>query len=1446
MKDKGFLTWFVVISLLLETVWMVSWPVNAGIPPTPPQTNPLLNGSSGEWTLAFGGAGNEQLYALDKTIDGGSVVAGSSDSFTPGNTDAWIIKRDAWGTALWQETLSLNDHTVATTIVATSDGSYLVAGYAYSNQIIDWDAWAVKLNDDGNIAWQYRFSGSGVDNPTAIQETSDGGAIVAGWTSSFGAGDADLWLLKLNSDGTVAWESTVGGAADDYANAVRQTSDGGYLAAGYTYSFGSGEADAWVLKLDSNGIVIWQKSYGDAGFEFANDIQATGDGGYVLVGAIFPSLETEDSEGWIVKLDNSGAVVWQKGVGGGSSDGFQAVQETASGHYLIGGWTASFGGGGNDLWLLDFDGSGGGVWQKTYGQGAEERGQALALTDDGGILAAGDTRSLGAGGSDYWLLKLDGQGVIAACAIGVESNAVVYDTAVAAVNTNGVAQTPSANVSLATAVVQATEAAGISLCRVWSLTTIYALAGDNDPSNLTNLADYFQPMMDNFISATAGKPGLVVIFLADLDGQGDTVIHVIQDGLDTPIDGLPDDAGILNLDRDEYNMASGADLGAFLLWAQNNYPAHKTLFSFIGHGSFLVPNVDNDDIIHLFPDYFAPRRPYTIEVDPGFTDVHPVGFITPHTVGEALSMGTQDGTNPIDILDLTHCFAASVEEFYETANAGGASPYADIIIGSPNYTYSSPDMAAQSLMNLDPDADAATIANVIIAAYDAVLNQADLSDGDDDVEHPRLIVAVDSSQLAAFKDEMDGMSLAMLSAFDNDPAGTKDALLAAYLGAGSYYDTTFCAPDWTLATPDALVDVGAFLQSVAGTFGASTDIGTHATAAYNLVSSAVITRSAHSGTPWFAPPVAPTWTLTNTERIGLALYADVQGQPDNSGDTVTLPWVPLYTDASVITVTNALSFTWEVANDYPYAFVRDGAAGITWSDVLQRYWEVRQAQDGVTLITQPCLTRLPASQQEAELSAESITSPISGTITVGVPILPTVEINTDRAVINPVVTFEISIDGSRVYTNSIAAGYLLTGTHGIEASYPFTPTVAGSLTLSATVDPDNRFWETNELDNIAVLHDEVFENEILIVTVTMPEGGQWLTHRDVTLTMSSTLPIHALDIQVYQYAPGTDAQTQAPVLLDDHHDDAPIFNGDDYTFTLPDTIRAGLLTLHVWSRSNGRPTPEPSVLHLNYAPDSHVLDTNDDTYRYHADGGQAITLTLSVLVGEASLFVWEPHNFWAARRVNVNAGITQTLVISPTRAGDYQLRVEGQVSGTQYTIRAHAPAPADDSLLWHNLPAQQHQRAQYRSPVPQVGDYQCVAVRVNAGSNLISIPFETNDMRLATLFPDALALLMPGGPVTETLHTGQGYVVIFDRPYQYALCGAPVTPQVIAVTAGWNFVGAFDTPVSIMALTTNPPGARQSSFLQLVNGGWSPVSLLQPGKGYLVRFGAPATLLFPP
>jgi hypothetical protein len=206
------------------------------------------------------------------------------------------------------------------------------------------------------------------------------------------------------SHGSQYWAKTYGGIHWDIANSIQQISDSGYIVAGATDSYGSGNADALVLKLDSNGNVIWQKTYGGSGYDVANFIQQTTDGGYIVAG-ITESFGAGGKDFWVLRLARNGDIIWQKTYGGSGLDAAILIQQTTDDGYIVTGITESFGAGGKDALILKLDNSGNVIWQKTYGGSGDDRAQCIQQTTDGGYVVAGYTSSFGADIRDFWVLK---------------------------------------------------------------------------------------------------------------------------------------------------------------------------------------------------------------------------------------------------------------------------------------------------------------------------------------------------------------------------------------------------------------------------------------------------------------------------------------------------------------------------------------------------------------------------------------------------------------------------------------------------------------------------------------------------------------------------------------------------------------------------------------------------------------------------------------------------------------------------------------------------------------------------------------------------------------------------------------------------------------------------------------------------------------------------------
>lgn len=299
----------------------------------------------------------------------------------------------------------------ANAIQQTGDGGYIVAGYTNSFGSELSDIWVAKLSFTGDIEWQNTFGGPQDEEAYSVDKTSDGGYIVAGYTDSFGLGKQDYWVLKLSSEGAVEWQQTFGGRGDDWANSVHQTSDGGFIVGGSSDSFGTGEVDFWVLKLSSEGAVEWQYFYALGVNSYLESIQETSDGGYIAAGHIFPSINNSHDL-LILKLYSNGLIEWQRYYGGSQDDWANSIQQTDDGEYLVAGHTRSFGAGGWDFWVLRLTSIGNVDWERTYGRSGDEKAYSALQTSDGGFVVAGHTDSFGAGLSDFWLIKLSSSGNI--------------------------------------------------------------------------------------------------------------------------------------------------------------------------------------------------------------------------------------------------------------------------------------------------------------------------------------------------------------------------------------------------------------------------------------------------------------------------------------------------------------------------------------------------------------------------------------------------------------------------------------------------------------------------------------------------------------------------------------------------------------------------------------------------------------------------------------------------------------------------------------------------------------------------------------------------------------------------------------------------------------------------------------------------------------------------
>jgi hypothetical protein len=366
----------------------------------------LAQASDTSWTRTYGGSRSDAAYCVQQTPDAGYIITGHTRSFGGGSYEIYLIRTDQNGDTLWTKTYGGAGHDGSYSLDQTSDGNYIIAGHVGSSGPPYDDVYLLKVDDFGVTLWTKVYGGPQVDRAHAVQQTSDGGYIVAGYTESFGAGISDIYLLKTDANGDTLWTKVYGGSNSDDAWAVRQTSDGGYVLAAFTSSVGAGSYDAYLLKTDANGDTLWTKTYGGIGADRVFSIEQLPDGGYIATGYT-GSFGSGATDLYLIRTNANGDSLWTKVYGGTDYDYSRSVVPADDGGFMIAGFTASFGAGSSDVYLMKTDANGDSLWTKTYGESNDDQAYSIGKTFDGNYIIAGWTSSFGEGSYDVYLLKME-------------------------------------------------------------------------------------------------------------------------------------------------------------------------------------------------------------------------------------------------------------------------------------------------------------------------------------------------------------------------------------------------------------------------------------------------------------------------------------------------------------------------------------------------------------------------------------------------------------------------------------------------------------------------------------------------------------------------------------------------------------------------------------------------------------------------------------------------------------------------------------------------------------------------------------------------------------------------------------------------------------------------------------------------------------------------------
>jgi len=396
-----------------------------------------------EWQKCIGGSDDDYATSIIQTSDGGYITVGTATSNdfdlieNQGGATLFVVKLSNGGAIEWKKCIEGTGSVLLPKIIQNNRGGYTVSALKVSS-IIDLNAYVLELDSIGNIIWEKSYGGSDFDKLNSMIQTPDGGYLFVGNTSS---NDGDLqnlnffpynigWIVKIDSIGNIVWQKLIGGTGYDELFNVSLTSDNGYIIAGSSTS-NDGDVQgnmwfetAWVIKLNSFGIIQWHKCIGRDNFNIAKDVKQCSDGGYIVACDKNP-LYADDRDGFIVKLSSMGTIEWQKDIGGDRDDYLTSIFESPDGGFIVGGTVKSYSGdiplpsyGFEDCWIVKLSSSGNIEWQKRFGGNNSDILYSLIQTNDNGYLFAGSTKSrsndvIGSHTtgsypfySDMWIVKL--------------------------------------------------------------------------------------------------------------------------------------------------------------------------------------------------------------------------------------------------------------------------------------------------------------------------------------------------------------------------------------------------------------------------------------------------------------------------------------------------------------------------------------------------------------------------------------------------------------------------------------------------------------------------------------------------------------------------------------------------------------------------------------------------------------------------------------------------------------------------------------------------------------------------------------------------------------------------------------------------------------------------------------------------------------------------------
>ncbi|MGY5854560.1 MAG: hypothetical protein RTU92_13410, partial [Candidatus Thorarchaeota archaeon] len=344
---------------------------------------------STDWTQSYGHSGEDVLYSLVETSDGGFVATGLTSSYGADGRDIWIIRVAADGTPMWNKTFGGSDWDAGLEIIEISSGGYAICGrtrISASNYFS-----LIKIDEDGNLDWYQNYTGNNDQSAYALDETDDGGFILVGGSYY----SSDFYVVLVDENGTEVWDSSYYVGTYARANAVLSLGgSAGFIIAGTVenHSAGYGWDDFLLMKIDDAGVEQWNASYGGPDTEYCNDVIETDDGGYLLAGKTV-SFGNGGFDAYIVKTGSAGEFEFSKTYGGSSHEGCSAITMTFDGGYAFVGYSSSDGAIGEDIWVVRTDSEYEPTWIELVQEAQDERAYGIVEVSDGGYAVCGSDQT---------------------------------------------------------------------------------------------------------------------------------------------------------------------------------------------------------------------------------------------------------------------------------------------------------------------------------------------------------------------------------------------------------------------------------------------------------------------------------------------------------------------------------------------------------------------------------------------------------------------------------------------------------------------------------------------------------------------------------------------------------------------------------------------------------------------------------------------------------------------------------------------------------------------------------------------------------------------------------------------------------------------------------------------------------------------------------------------